>query len=74
MSTREGWFEIWWDYSSRPPYLLILSGGCKPDCFEIFDPQEKRRVHGTSTYQEAVLWLTEDEFTRVEGRTSLDQA
>lgn len=68
----EGWFEVWWDYTSRPPYLLLLLGGRRPDVFEVWDPVEKRFPHRASSYVDATLWLSEDEFTRVDGRVSLD--
>ena len=67
----EGWFEVWWDYSSRPPQLLVLTGGQAPDKFEILEPGGAK-VHQTRSYKEAMFWLTEDEYTLIEGRTSLD--
>lgn len=67
-----GWFEVWWDYSSRPPSLLVLAGHPKtPDRFEISEPNGKL-VHTASSYENAMFWLTEDEFTKIEGRTILD--
>lgn len=67
-----GWFEVWWDYSSRPPSLLVLAADpSSPNHFEISDPSGAV-VHTTSSYEDAMFWLTEDEFTKIEGRTSLD--
>jgi hypothetical protein len=66
------WFEVWWDYSSRPPILLLLS--VEPGAsgrFVITEPNGNR-VHATSSYEAATFWLTEDEFTRVDGRTRLE--
>jgi hypothetical protein len=64
------WFEVWWDWSSRPPYLLTLFGGAAVDRFDVYDPKEGVLVHTARTYQEATSWLSEDEYTMIEGRTT----
>ena len=64
------WFEVWWDDSSRPPYLLILFGGASPDRFEIYDPKEGRVINTVKTYGDAQNWLWEDEYRLIQGRTT----
>ncbi|PZO44016.1 MAG: hypothetical protein DCF17_04820 [Shackletoniella antarctica] len=59
--------EVWTDATSRVPYVLVLVAdreGCK-----IYDPKEDyRQVFAAPTYEEAKLWLAEDEYERVDGR------
>jgi hypothetical protein len=67
---RAGWYEVWADESHEVPYLLLLrpfeSG------FEILDPRERNaRVHEALDYEDARMWLLEDEFVCV-GRKELD--
>ncbi len=60
--------EIWVDPTSVPPYVLMLLGDDERN-FCIFDPTEGYKiVFASSSYQEAELWLLEDEYERVEGR------
>jgi hypothetical protein len=70
MSTN--WYEVWADEGHDVPYVLLLrpaAGG-----YEILDPAEgNRRAFQAGEYEEARMWLLEDEFVRV-GRKELDQA
>lgn len=60
--------EVWVDPTSVPPYVLMLLGDDESN-FCIFDPTEGYKiVFASSSYQEAKLWLLEDEYERVEGR------
>lgn len=64
------WYEIWADEGLDVPYLLLL----RPigDRFEILDPAEgNRRVFETKNYDDARMWLLEDEYVSV-GRKELD--
>jgi hypothetical protein len=72
MSEKVEWFEVWFDYSARGEYLLVLES-YGVGLLKILDPQKKREVVGTfSTYEEAGYWFANDEFTRVEGRFIVD--
>jgi len=60
--------EVWVDPTSVPPYVLMLLGDDESN-FCIFDPTEGYKiVFASYSYQEAKLWLLEDEYERVEGR------
>jgi RelB Antitoxin alpha helical domain len=64
--------EVWIDPMQSPPYLLMLMGDRKGIC-HICDPVENYRVVQTSkSYEEAQLWLLEDEFEPVRGRLSIE--
>jgi hypothetical protein len=68
------WFEVWADDSIEPPYLLLV----RPDPEEpngvlIHDPKESYAVvYRASDYDSARMWLLEDEYTLLKGRTFLD--
>jgi hypothetical protein len=65
------WYEIWADEGHPIPYVLMLrptSGG-----FEILDPASaNKRVFQSPNYDDAKMWLLEDEFVLV-GRKKLDE-
>ena len=64
--------EVWIDPMQSPPYLLMLMGDRTGVC-HICDPVEKYRVVLTSkSYEEAQLWLLEDEFEPIRGRLSVE--
>ncbi|WP_094193666.1 hypothetical protein [Bradyrhizobium viridifuturi] len=65
------WYEVWVDDTARPPYVLILLSDKSGSSFDIYDPGEKSICHTTSSYQDAMFWLTEDEYTKVDGRMDL---
>jgi hypothetical protein len=51
-----------------PPYMLLLMGDEAGSC-SIFDPAEGYRlIKGCGDYEEARLWLLEDEYEPIEGR------
>ena len=65
--------ELWVDPTSIPPYVLMLLGDDQ-DNFCIFDPAEGYKVvFACSSYEEAKMWLLEDEYERVEGRLLVEQ-
>jgi len=60
--------ELWIDPTASPPYVLILLGH-DSGATQIYDPAEQYQViFSGSTYEEAKLWLLEDEYERVEQR------
>lgn len=61
------YIEVWIDSASLE-YVLILKSSVD-GTYEIIDPQEEKRVIQVfTTYEEAALWLREDEYDLVEGR------
>ncbi|WP_437825297.1 hypothetical protein [Sorangium sp. So ce1153] len=64
------WYEIWADEGHAVPYVLLLrpsNGG-----YEILDPAEaNRQVFQAEKYEDARIWLLEDEFVCI-GRKELD--
>lgn len=64
---RDNWYEVWADEGLPHPYLLLvlpLAGGGAT----VFDPKEGKVVYQATSYDEARLWLLEDDYTRVEGK------
>lgn len=70
--TEYAWFEIWVDDTAEPPYVLILRSDAEETKFDIYDPGEKTIRDSVSSYQDAMFWLTEDEYTKVNGRMMVD--
>ena len=65
--------EVWIDPMQSPPYLLMLMGDRMGVC-RVCDPVENYKVVLTSqSYEEAQLWLLEDEFEPINGRLSLSE-
>ncbi len=65
--------ELWIDPTAIPPYVLILLGDSDGNCC-IYDPTESYKiVFASSTYEEAKLWLLEDEYERIEGRLRVEE-
>jgi hypothetical protein len=64
--------ELWIDPTASPPYVLILLADEVGNC-AIYDPSPSYQVIFSSTnYQEARLWLLEDEYERVEGQLKME--
>lgn len=60
--------EFWTDPTARPPYALVLLGKESGAC-QIVDPSEAcKTVFSSPSYDEARIWLLEDDYERVEGR------
>ncbi len=70
----QDWYEIWVDESPGFPYVLILCPNKNNSQeFLIIDPQEKGSIIQTmADYESAKLWLSEDEYTLVDGRMTSD--
>lgn len=65
-----GWqfVEVWVDTTAFPPYILMLLNS-KTGNFYIYDPASGYKiVFSSSNYEEAKLWLLEDEYEKIEGR------
>ncbi|UBF24525.1 hypothetical protein K9N68_22930 [Kovacikia minuta CCNUW1] len=63
--------EVWIDPMLSPPYVLVLLGDRTGNC-QIFDPAEGyKAVFSSSIYEEAQLWLLEDEYEPIEGRLTV---
>ena len=64
--------ELWVDPTAIPPYILVLLADKQGNCC-IYDPKERDKlVFASSSYEEAKLWLLEDEYERVEGRLTAE--
>jgi hypothetical protein len=62
--------EIWVDPMQSPPYLLMVLGDEAGRC-NILDPADRYKlVKNYDTYDQAQLWLLEDEYEPLEGRLS----
>ncbi len=70
MSPGASWYEIWADEGLNPPYLLIVRS-TRGGHVEVLDTRDDHRVvHVADNYEDACLWLSEDEYTQVVGRMS----
>jgi hypothetical protein len=72
---KDNWnfLEVWVDSMQSPPYVLLLLGDKMNGCY-VFDPAEHYRLVKTfQDYEEAQLWLLEDEYEPLEGRLSSSQ-
>jgi hypothetical protein len=66
--------ELWVDPTASPPYVLILLCDDRQNC-NIYDPAQNYQIIFTaSSYQDAKLWLLEDEYERVEGQLKAEKA
>ncbi len=60
--------EAWVDSTYRLPYFLMLVAD-RSGVFRVFDPAKNYEVvFETSNYEDARLFLIEDEYERVKGR------
>ena len=60
--------EVWADLTLSSPYLLLLLGEDSGAC-RVLDPAERGSVvFMGGSYDEARLWLLEDEYEQVRGR------
>lgn len=66
------WTEVWIDEPGRGTYVLVVRGH-EDGTIQVADPQKTGAiVREFKTYEDATLWLREDEFQRVEGRCDFD--
>jgi hypothetical protein len=69
---KDNWnfLEVWVDPMQSPPYILLLLGDKTKGCY-VFDPADRYvLVKAFQDYEEAQLWLLEDEYEPLEGRLS----
>ncbi len=60
--------EVWADTTASPPYILMLLNN-NSGLWHVVDPVEGYRIWFSSeSYEEAKLWLLEDEYECVRGR------
>lgn len=65
--------ELWVDPTAGPPYVLIMVGDSDGNCC-VYDPNQSYKIVFSSySYEQAKLWLLEDEYERVEGRMLVEQ-
>ncbi len=65
--------EVWIDAMLSPPYVLLLLSDRAGKCC-VYDPAEGyKMIFTSSTYEEAQLWLLEDEYEPIEGRVSASE-
>lgn len=63
------WFEIWYDEGLMPPYLLLLSKAKGKEEYSIFYLMKSFSFDRLFySYDDAFLFLIEDEYTCVKGR------
>jgi len=66
------WFEVWFDDGLRPPCFLVLLKRTNLELHIIADLMKGYHIEAElNSYDDAVLFLTEDEFSRVKGREEL---
>ncbi len=60
--------EVWIDPMLSPPYVLLLLSDSDGNC-RIYDPSQSYKiVFSSDSYDQAQLWLLEDEYEPIEGR------
>ena len=65
------WFEVWLDDCPEPPYVLLVEG--RDEQVRVLDPKEQYRVVYTAlSYEDAKIWLLEDEYVQVRGRVDVE--
>ncbi|HKO98276.1 MAG TPA: hypothetical protein VJU86_14860 [Pyrinomonadaceae bacterium] len=75
-NSEDRWFEVWFDQGEDvlPTYLLIvIPDPANPGLVVVCDPFENNRiVHSGQNYDDTCIWLAEDEYDPVVGRTFPD--
>ncbi len=66
--TEYSWYEVWVDETSTPFYFLLLLYNEKSGRFDVADTAEGKLSYSTGSYEDAKSWLSENEFTRADGR------
>ncbi len=63
------WFEVWFDDGLMPPYILLLTKTKNIDEYIIYDLLKSPKADRIfNCYEDAFLFLTEDEYSCVKGR------
>jgi len=55
------WYEVWAGYAFVPPALVFLWEDLQGN-IEVYSPSEKRVWFYGSSYEDARIWLSEDEY------------
>jgi hypothetical protein len=64
------WIEAWIDETGPSVLMLVCD---RTDTTRVYDPHVEKFVYTASSYEDAMHWLTEDEFTRVNGRMAAEE-
>ncbi|HIK09441.1 MAG TPA: hypothetical protein IGS52_04115 [Oscillatoriaceae cyanobacterium M33_DOE_052] len=69
---KDSWnFQAFWvDAMQSPPYLLLLLGDQAGICYSLDPITNYLLVTKFGSYEEAQIWLLEDEYEPLEGRLS----
>ncbi len=71
VKSRWNFLEVWIDPMQSPPYMLLLLSDHQAEGYYVFDPVERYElVKAFQSYEEAQLWLLEDEYEPLQGRLS----
>jgi hypothetical protein len=70
----QNWYEVWVDESTEIPYVLfVCPSTVNLKEILIIDPKENNKViKNMPSYEMAIQWLQEDEYTLVNGRMEVD--
>ncbi|MDD9733706.1 MULTISPECIES: hypothetical protein [Mameliella] len=66
------WYEVWTDARPDMVYVLVLLLSTS-EGFIVFDPKIEKIVAKFRTYDDALNFLCEDEFSKVVGREIVDK-
>ena len=73
MKNNWDFLEAWIDPMQSLPYLLMLMGDLKGICRVCNSVENYKVVLTSQSYEEAQLWLLEDEFEPINGRLSMSE-
>jgi hypothetical protein len=68
MNNNWNFLEIWVDPMQSPPYLLMLLGDESGRCQILDHAEQYKLIKLCESYDQAQLWLLEDEYELIEGR------
>ena len=68
------WYEAWADESPTVPYvLLVFPDPDRDGGVIVVDPKEENKVvYQSPDYENAKMWLLEDEYTQILGRVRMN--
>ncbi len=69
---RVKWYEVWAGYAHIPPNIFLLWED-ESGSLEVFSARENEIIRTFDQYEDAMHWLTEDEYTLVDGRMTDDE-
>ncbi len=65
--------EVWIDVTASPPYILMLLGNYAGSYYIVDPAKAYQIIFIAQTYQEAKLWLLEDEYEHLDGQLILEE-